>query len=166
VQHLKFWVVASAVIVSAGCSLPVVSTGEYDKGIVFEGSNGVVFRISWQADRAAPSADCPIVVHLKDGTDLNHSHFVSPKIMRGLGGRSLNRDRDDFDLWVTKPEMQVGCDYKKKQLARVIINLGSDSRQKVSVTVDGKDLSLPISEKNLFEVLGEPRRFEKYQQKW
>jgi hypothetical protein len=166
VQRLKLWVVASAVFASAGCSLPVVSTAEYDKGIVFEASGGVVYKVSWWANRAAASVDCPIVIHLKDGTDLNHSHFVSPKIMRGLGGRSLNQHGEEFDLYVSKPEMVIGCDYKKQKLAWVMVNLGVGSKAKVSLTIDGKAVSLPISEEKLFEALGEPRRFEKQQQKW
>jgi hypothetical protein len=166
VQNLKLWVVAVTALASAGCSLPVESNAEYDKGIVFEASDGVVFKVSWWADRAAPSVDCPIVIHLKDGTDLNHSHFVSPKVMRGMGGKSQRQYGDEFDLMVWKPEMVIGCDYKKQRLAWVMVNLGVGSKAKVSLTIDGKAVSLPISEKKLFEALGEPSRFEKHQQKW
>jgi hypothetical protein len=165
-MHFQLCVVAVTALASAGCSLPMVSNAEYDKGISFEASDGVVFKVMWWADRAAPSVDCPIVIHLKDGTDLDHSHFVSPKTMRGLGGKSQNHHGDEFDLHVWKPEMVIGCKYKKERLNWVMVNLGAGSKTKVSLTVDGKALTLPISEKKLFEALGEPRHFEKHQQQW
>jgi hypothetical protein len=165
-HRLKLCVVASAALASAGCSLPVVGKAEYDKGIEFVASDGVVYQVWWWADRDAPSAECPIVIHLKDGIELNHSHFVSPKTMRGLGGQSLNQHGDEFDLYVSKPEGVIGCDYKKQKLTSVMVNLGVGSKAKVSLTVDGKAVSLPISEKKLFEALGEPRSFERHQQQW
>jgi hypothetical protein len=102
------------------------------------------------------------VIHLKGGTDLDDSQFVSPKRMRDAGGQTQYQNGNRLQLMVFRPEMAIGCEYEKEKLGSVMVNVGGDLSGKASLTVDGESVSLPISEKKLFEAMGEPRRFEQH----
>ncbi len=160
--RLKRWVMACAALFSAGCSLPVDSQAEYDKGIVFYGSNGTVYKVEWWSNRADASTQCPIVLHPKEGRDLDKSQFASPRAMRDIGGRTQNERDGKLDLMVSRPEMSIGCSYEHEKLVYVMVNVGGDSSGNASLTVNGKNVSLPTSEKKLFEILGEPSHFHQH----
>ncbi|HEV7998887.1 MAG TPA: hypothetical protein VGP63_03335 [Planctomycetaceae bacterium] len=144
---LKPLVVAYAVFFSEGCSLPMVSKAEYDNGFMFEGANDVIYSVGWYAKPHGPdgpSTHCSLVLHLDDGTDLDESTFASPVAMRRLGARTQNRFDDEFELVVERQRTWIGCRYRKGKLDQVWLNLGQDGRGKVTLTVNGKNVSLPI----------------------
>ncbi len=164
-MSMRRFALACVVLFSAGCSLPMYSRAEYENGIMFEGNDGVIFKVMWW-NRDDPTRHCSLVVHLADGTDLDVSKFASPNAMRNLGAKTQNEFQDEFDLMLEKPGMWIGCSYIKARLEWVMVNLGVGSRGKASFTVNGKDLSLPITEEKLFEALGQPRSFEKKRQQF
>ena len=156
------WIVA-AVLLSAGCSRPMCSTAEYDNyTIEFQGYDGVISEVRWSPDRDNPS--CPLVVHL-DGNDLDHAKFASNKTMRSLGARPMDDTKEgDFGLRLDKPDVVISCIYRKGKLRSVRVSLLQRPHGKASLTVKGKDVSLPIEEEKLFEILGKPHYFSKLRQ--
>jgi hypothetical protein len=162
VAFFKRLMLVCAAICSGGCSLGMWSKAEYDKGIIFSGIDDTIHQLNWRPDGADASVHCPVIVHLKDGVDLDASHFESPDAMRRHGARTLNQYGDSFDLeMMLGPDMVLGCDYKRGKLLSVFVNVRADSKHKVSLTVDGKHITLPLSEKEFFKAMGEPRSFEK-----
>ena len=157
---VKRLAVASSVLVLAGC-MPVFSKAAYDKGIAFDGLGDVIHQVYWSADSSLPEIKCPIIVHLKDGSNLDESLFASSQKMLQSGGKIQAQIGDLLEVMVLRPEMAIGCTYKKDKLVAVMVNTSPDSRLKASLTVDGKDVSLPIEDRKLFEILGEPRSFQK-----
>jgi hypothetical protein len=154
------WIVAT-VLFSAGCSRPMCSTAEYDNWTIeFQGYDGVISEVRWSPDRDNPS--CPLVVHL-DGNDLDQAKFASAKTMRSLGAHPFDA-KEDFGLWLDKPDVAIACTYRKGKLQSVTVNLLDRPHGKASLTVKGKDVSLPIEEEKLFEILGKPHYFSKLRQ--
>jgi hypothetical protein len=156
--HFKRLFVACAVLFLAGCSRPMCSYAAYENWtIAFEGEDGVISKVRWSPGRDNPS--CPLVVHL-DGNDLDNAKFASTTTMRSLGARSFD-DKDDFGLSLDKPDVAISCTYRNGKLQSVTVNLLNRPHGKASLTVNGKDVSLPIEEDKLFEILGKPHYFSK-----
>ena len=149
------------VLCSAGCSRPMCSTAEYDNWTIeFEGRDGVISEVRWSPSRDHPS--CPLVVHL-DGNDLDQAKFASAKAMRSLGARPMDA-KEDFGLELDKPDVDIWCTYRNGKLQSVTVSLLQRPHGKASLTVNGKDVSLPIEEEKLFEILGKPHYFSKLRQ--
>ncbi len=161
---VKRLIVVLAVLFSAGCSRPMWSTAEYDDyTIEFDGRDGMISRVRWSTSRDHPKP-CPLVVHL-DGNDLDHAKFASIQAMRSLGARHRDDAKeDDFRLELDKPDVVISCTYEDGKLRFVEVSLLQRPDGKASLTVKGKDVSLPIEEEKLFEILGKPHYFNKMRQ--
>jgi hypothetical protein len=154
------WIVAAALF-SAGCSRPMASYAAYENWTIsFEGYDGVISKVSWSPSRDNPS--CTLVVHL-DGNDLDQAKFASAKTMRSLGAHPFDA-KEDFGLWLDKPDVAIACTYRNGKLQSVRVNLLNRPHGKASLTVNGKGVSLPIEEEKLFEILGKPHYFNKMRQ--
>jgi hypothetical protein len=158
--NLKRLAIASVVLVSAGC-MPVFSKADYGKGLVFYGLGDVIHQVDWSADSSLPQVKCPIIIHLKDGSNLDESLFASSQKMLQSGGKIQCEIGDDLWVEVLRPEMAIVCTYKKDKLVSVMVNVPPHSSLGASLTVGGKNVSLPITDRKLFEILGEPRGFQK-----
>ena len=121
----------------------------------------MISKVSCFPDRDNPS--CTLVVHL-DGNDLDHAKFASTKTMRSLGARPLDDTKDDFGLRLDKPDVEISCTHQDGKLHSVRVNLLNRPHGRASLTVNGKDVSLPIEEEKLFEILGKPHYFSKLRQ--
>jgi hypothetical protein len=153
----KLWLLICAALVTVGCARPDFSNAEYDNGIVFSAMHGVVHTVSWYRPEKPPAA-CPIVVHLK-GLDIDDVRLSSPKVMRNLGGHDQNRHGNTVDVTVTRSDVNILCEYEKDKLVWVDVLVDYRDESFHSLTVNGKKLTLPLSEDKLFAVLGPPRRF-------
>jgi hypothetical protein len=159
---VKRLIVVLAVLFSAGCSRPMCSYAAYENWtIAFEGYDGVISKVHWFPSRDNPSRT--LVVHL-NGNDLDHAKFASAKTMRSLGARPFDAKEGEVGLWLDKPDVAIWCTYKNGKLRSVEVSLLNRPHGKASLTVTGKDVSLPIEVEKLFEILGKPHYFSKMRQ--
>ena len=122
----------------------------------------MISEVRWSPDRDNPS--CPVVVHL-DGNDLDHAKFASMKTMRSLGARPMDDTKSErIGLVLDKPDVEISCTYRDGKLQSLTVSLLQRPHGKASLTVKGKDVSLPIEEEKLFEILGKPHYFSKLRQ--
>jgi hypothetical protein len=145
----------------AGCSflVPEFSNAFYDKGIIFSGLGDVIHQVYWQRPKGK-AIPCPLVVRL-NGKRLGESELASQKFMRALGAEPRNEFQNQKELVLSAPGYSIFCRYENEILVAVGLNAYANAATTVEVSVDGKDLTLPMTENELFRRMGKPRDFIK-----
>ncbi len=150
-----------AVACSGCCRVPEFITADYGKGVTFSGADGEIYSVTWFRPKGKLER-CPLVVRLKDGTQLDESRFSSTKFMCDLGGHTQNRNGNKYDLMVDdKSGASLWSEYEKGELVSVGANLGVGSKHSLKVILGDRTVTLPASESELFESLGKPQAFSK-----
>lgn len=135
-----------------GCSHAYKHRATYSNGISVEATHDGYDTLFWVHYWKKPLPLPSIVVHL-GGKDLDSTQLSSDKAMRELGGVVRYAQGDDLQVELRLGHTQIDTTYTAGNLRLVMIRTMGG---RTSVTVDGKDLTIPASKDEVLRAFGEP----------
>jgi hypothetical protein len=145
----------------AGCTRPPGERvdAHYPQGLHFYGDRRAYNGLGWEADPNNPQP-CPLVLHLPEG-NVDARGLADPKHLLAHGWVESYRDHGLALVQYTWKELESGAE---KSLAQVTLVKGSlqgvlfRTTGGRSADVQGKRVTLPLTEAELEQLLGKPLR--------